>query len=223
MHRRDPIDSHIVHNGLHSSVAYGLSRLLALRPGDRVLDPCCGTASLLLEARDHWPRCTYIGADIDASQLEKARINSAALASRSAGNSLSLVRGDCASLPVQDGSVDAVVSDLPFGKAFGSVASNQALFPRLLRELGRLLANRGRAVLLTSTESALALTEPASLKAAGLALHAAFPTRHCNLQCVAALLTRAGDAGDALFDTRGVEYGEQGPWLSWRRDQLVSV
>jgi ubiquinone/menaquinone biosynthesis C-methylase UbiE len=250
LYRRCTLDASIIHSGLHSSVSYGLARLLALQPGEQVLDPCCGTGSLLFEAKEYWPHCTYIGTDIDESQLEKAAINIRALATRAmsgggggggggGGNSVSLVHADCGDLPLRDGSIDAVVSDLPFGKQFGSIASNIDLFPRLLREVGRLLLTRvrGRAVLLTSAASAPALTEPTVLKAAGLTLHAALPTRHCNLKCVTVLLVRDGDASDGsrLFDMSGVVHdnshsgsggGEAGPgvaWLSWRRDQLVSV
>ena len=230
----------LVHQGLHHSVSYGLARLARLRPGEMVLDPCCGTASLPIEAREFWPLCGgFLCADFDAAQLSLAAENCEAhhRFRPGAGGQLAVLRADCSSLPLRSGCIDAFISDLPFGMQFGSLESNRALYPRLLLEIGRVLSPvRGRAVLLTSEISAAALLEPAHMKAAKLEMHAAVPTRHCNIRCVAVLLLpqRTADSEGAVrpsgapcFDMGGCDYAENGDiptWLSWRHDkQLIPV
>ena len=78
---------------------------------------------------------------------------------------------------------------------------------------------REDAVLLTSEISAAALLEPAHMKAAKLEMHAAVPTRHCNICCVAVLLLPQRTAGSEgatrpsgapCFDMSGCEYVENG-------------
>jgi len=44
---------------------------------------------------------------------------------------------DVGALPLRDASVDAVVSDLPFGKRHGSKGGNKILYPKLIAELTR--------------------------------------------------------------------------------------
>ena len=61
-----------------------------------------------------------------------------------------LVRWDARALPLGDGSVDCVVSNLPFGKQLSSPAETPALYAGVARELSRILKRGGRAVLLTS-------------------------------------------------------------------------
>lgn len=54
-----------------------------------------------------------------------------------------------------DGTVDRVVSNLPFGKQVGSHAGNTSLYPALVREVARTLHPSGRAVLLTEDKRLL--------------------------------------------------------------------
>jgi demethylmenaquinone methyltransferase / 2-methoxy-6-polyprenyl-1,4-benzoquinol methylase len=68
-----------------------------VRPGDRVLDACCGTGDLAIEAQRAGGSVT--GLDFSERMLERARRKSAAV---------SWVRGDMLALPFEDGSFDAV-------------------------------------------------------------------------------------------------------------------
>jgi len=54
-------------------------------------------------------------------------------------------------LPLADGSVDVIYSDLPFGNAIGSHDENVALYPALLAEAAR-VATPGAACLLLTHE-----------------------------------------------------------------------
>ena len=96
-----------------------------VRPGDRVLDACCGTGDLALAAARVGG--TVTGVDLSAPMLERARRKSSAIA---------WVRGDALSLPFADASFDAVT--VGFG------IRNVNHLDAGLRELARVLRPGGR-------------------------------------------------------------------------------
>jgi demethylmenaquinone methyltransferase/2-methoxy-6-polyprenyl-1,4-benzoquinol methylase len=96
-----------------------------VRPGDRVLDACCGTGDLALEAQRAGGRVT--GLDFSERMLERARRKSKAV---------EWVRGDVLALPFSDGSFDAVT----VGFGIRNVEDLEAG----LRELARVLRPGGR-------------------------------------------------------------------------------
>lgn len=127
-------------------VAEVLVRLAKIRPGQRVLDPFCGTGTILRSVRRREPTTRPVGTDHDPHAL--------ALAARNSPSS-ALIRSSAAAFPLLSGSVDRVVTNLPFGKQVGSHALNRALYPAVLSELDRVLAPDGRAVLLTEDKRLL--------------------------------------------------------------------
>ena len=72
-----------------------------VRPGDRVLDACCGTGDLALAAEEAGG--TVTGLDFSQRMLERARHKS---------STVEWVRGDAMALPFEDGTFDTVVSTL---------------------------------------------------------------------------------------------------------------
>jgi demethylmenaquinone methyltransferase / 2-methoxy-6-polyprenyl-1,4-benzoquinol methylase len=96
-----------------------------VRRGDRVLDACCGTGDLALEAQRAGGR--VIGLDFSERMLERARRKSTAV---------EWVRGDVLALPFSDGSFDAVT----VGFGIRNVEDLEAG----LRELARVLRPGGR-------------------------------------------------------------------------------
>jgi len=60
---------------------------------------------------------------------------------------------DVGALPLRDASVDAVVSDLPFGKRHGSKGGNKILYPKLIAELTRVCKVGGRLLFITLAHS----------------------------------------------------------------------
>ena len=125
-----------------------MCRLAKLRPDDVVLDPMCGAGTLLVVAAGSANLAPVLGFDISQRAVRDAAAN---LARR--GIAGTVVRGDAGQLPLQAGTVDRVLTNLPFGKRVGSHDDNTELYPRMLRELTRVLTRQGRAVLLTEDKT----------------------------------------------------------------------
>jgi demethylmenaquinone methyltransferase/2-methoxy-6-polyprenyl-1,4-benzoquinol methylase len=97
-----------------------------VRPGDRVLDACCGTGDFALADARAGGRVT--GLDFSERMLERARAKSSAV---------EWVQGDALALPFEDGSFDAAT--VGFGvRNLESLESGLAELRRVLRPGGRL-------------------------------------------------------------------------------------
>ncbi len=110
---------------------------LAGEPGGRLLDPCCGSGTVLREARRHgWEA---MGSDIDLGAVEIARVNTGDVDVRVA---------DARRLDLDDASVHAVGSNLPFGRRYGVEGSMEGWLRQVLAEMARVTVAGGRVVLL---------------------------------------------------------------------------
>ncbi|MCC6805540.1 MAG: methyltransferase domain-containing protein, partial [Anaerolineae bacterium] len=87
------------------------------------------------------------GGDLDAEAVEAARTNAHA-----ASVDIRLETWDARSLPLEAASVDYVVSNLPWGR---QIPADAGLYAAVCREVERVLAPGGSAVLLTSTPELL--------------------------------------------------------------------
>jgi demethylmenaquinone methyltransferase/2-methoxy-6-polyprenyl-1,4-benzoquinol methylase len=101
-------------------------------PGDRVLDACCGTGDLAVEAERRGGR--VVGLDFSARMLERARKKSGAI---------EWVQGDALALPFGGDEFDAAT--VGFG------VRNLADLDAGLRELGRVLKPGGKLAVLEIT------------------------------------------------------------------------
>ncbi|MFB6071220.1 MAG: methyltransferase domain-containing protein [Halanaeroarchaeum sp.] len=91
-------------------LARAVVNLAGVDPGDRLLDPMCGTGGLLLEAGLVGAR--PIGFDAQAKMVGGARDNLAAFLE----GPWDVGRADATRLPLRDDAVDAVVFDAPYGR-----------------------------------------------------------------------------------------------------------
>jgi demethylmenaquinone methyltransferase/2-methoxy-6-polyprenyl-1,4-benzoquinol methylase len=101
-------------------------------PGDRVLDSCCGTGDLAIEAERRGGR--VVGLDFSGRMLERAREKS---------GTIEWVQGDALALPFADGEFDSAT--VGFG------VRNLDDLDRGLRELARVLRPGGRIAVLEIT------------------------------------------------------------------------
>ena len=101
-------------------------------PGDRVLDACCGTGDLAVEAERRGGR--VVGLDFSGKMLERARKKS---------GGIEWVQGDALALPFPDGEFDAAT--VGFG------VRNLADLEGGLRELARVLRPGGKLAVLEIT------------------------------------------------------------------------
>ncbi len=129
-----------VYDAMNRVMTCGLDRrwrraaaLAVVRPGDRVLDACCGTGDLAIAARRAGAR-EVVGVDFSARMLERARAKD---------GSVDWVEGDLLALPFDDGGFDAAT--VGFG------VRNVGDLPRALAELRRVLRPDGRLAILEIT------------------------------------------------------------------------
>lgn len=136
---------------LRPTIAHCLAKLSQLQPGEVVLDPCCGVATIPIEAA-LMQRGAYLwGGDNFADQLMEAGARNAQyLQEVRPGRSVELCAWDARRLPVRDHTVDVVISDLPWGRRELTYNQCAKLYPALVKELTRILvADTGRAYLMT--------------------------------------------------------------------------
>jgi tRNA G10 N-methylase Trm11 len=111
---------------------------LAGEPEGTLLDPCCGSGTILHEAAAvGWPHAK--GGDIDREAVDIARRNAP---------SAKVDLWDVRRLDLPDASVDAVVSNLPFGRQFEVEGSMSRWLADALAEMARVTRPGGRLVLL---------------------------------------------------------------------------
>ena len=132
-------------------MAYCLASMAEIRPGDTVLDPFCGHGTIAVEAAVENPTAHIVAADIDPAMVTLTRAN----IEHSHQRNISAMQCDAAYLPLRAGSVDVLVTDLPFGKKHGVQDINK-LIANFIAECVRVVRIGGRVVVMTYHEAALA-------------------------------------------------------------------
>jgi 23S rRNA G2445 N2-methylase RlmL len=138
--------SRVVHGiaSLQPTVAHAMCLLSDPQPGEVLLDPMCGTGTIVVERLSLPQAVTAIGADRDPRVLRLARENL-----RAAAAPVRLYAGDGRQAPLPEGGVDKIVCNLPWGNRVGSHRANRRLYPAFIAEALRLLRPGGRMVVLT--------------------------------------------------------------------------
>jgi tRNA G10 N-methylase Trm11 len=124
------------HGALRPAVAAAMVQL-AGEPEGILLDPCCGSGTILKEAT----AAGWIphGTDIDPEAVQTSRKNAPGAV---------VEVGDARDIGMADGSVGAWVSNLPFGHQFEIGGDPEKWVKTVLHEAGRLIRRGGRVVLL---------------------------------------------------------------------------
>ncbi|XP_075966802.1 tRNA (guanine(6)-N(2))-methyltransferase THUMP3 isoform X1 [Anarhichas minor] len=154
LHRRNI--SHFGPTTLRSTLCYGMLRLCKPQASDIILDPMCGTGAIPLEGAIEFNSSFYLAGDNNDMAVNRTVNNVCHIQRRRAekgsasGLPIDTVQWDLCNLPIRTGSVDIVITDMPFGKRMGSRKNNWDLYPSCLREMARVCTpGTGKAVLLT--------------------------------------------------------------------------
>jgi 23S rRNA G2445 N2-methylase RlmL len=138
---------------LKPTVARAMALLSKPKDVDVVLDPMCGSGTLLIERALAARYRLLLGGDSDEAAVTAAREN---IGTRY--KPIEIRRWDARQLPLEDKSVSAILTNLPFGKQIGTPQQNRLLYPALLAEWVRVLNDGGRMVLLTGDRALLTQT-----------------------------------------------------------------
>ena len=141
---------------IRPTIAHALVRLSQPRDSDVFLDPFCGSGTILCE-RLSLPHKAVLGGDWDAQALTAAAQNTSGQAQ--------LAQWDAGALPLESASVDAIVTNPPWGNQI-AVQDSAALYHAFLREAQRVLIPGGRLVVLSDRAEDM----DAAAKKCGIAL-----------------------------------------------------
>jgi 23S rRNA G2445 N2-methylase RlmL len=134
---------------LKPPVAAAMVLLADLTDGGAVIDPCCGSGTILLEAAALGMK--PVGGDIDPAALALSRQGA-----ESVGLSLPLNQWDMRHLPLASASVEAVIGNLPWGQQVEVTGDLDAFYIDACCEIERVIAPGGSVVLLTSEPQRIA-------------------------------------------------------------------
>jgi tRNA (guanine10-N2)-dimethyltransferase len=127
-------------------VARALTNLSGIKPGELFLDPFCGTAGILIEAGLVGAR--VIGIDAQEKLVIGARMNLEAFK-----QDYALIEGDACRVPFKDATIDAVVTDPPYGRSAAILAESlEKLYSCALEEIQRVLKPGGVAVVVSDKD-----------------------------------------------------------------------
>jgi 23S rRNA G2445 N2-methylase RlmL len=142
MHSRRYKLAHIS-GSLKPSVAAAMLDIAGMSPGQRLLDPLCGAGTIPIEAA--LSGAYAWGGDSSFDALIAASTNA-----RAAEVAAHFDLWDARRLPLADGSIERVVTNLPWGRQVVVDEQIADLYARVCQEMERVLAPSGGLVLLTS-------------------------------------------------------------------------
>ena len=134
---------------LKASVAYAL--LHFARVGQKndgvLLDPFCGSGTILFEAAESFPHLKLFGSDIDQRVVDCARENAIALG---CAERMALCQGDARELDAvfPDCRFDYIATNPPYGMHFGQHLNFDRFYTRILQQCWYRLRPGGRLVLI---------------------------------------------------------------------------
>jgi 23S rRNA G2445 N2-methylase RlmL len=140
LHRR-PYKIFHTEGSLKPPVAAAMLRLS--KAGEALIDPTCGSGTILIEAALAGIRAA--GGDIDQEALRAAAGNA-----KAAGLRIPLSHWDARRLPLSSGSVRRIAANLPWGRQVEVSEALAGFYNSACQEMCRVLQPQGRVVLLTS-------------------------------------------------------------------------
>lgn len=128
---------------LKPPVAAALLEMLDLQPGEKLLDPCCGAGTILVEAAGR-------GGLVQGGDSDEDAVAATIANAENAGVALSVEVWDARSLPLADASADVIACNLPWDRQVAIDGDEAAFYAQLCAEMERVLVPGGRVALLTN-------------------------------------------------------------------------
>jgi tRNA (guanine6-N2)-methyltransferase len=154
---------------INPAIAFAMNQIAGLDENDKILDPCCGTGTILIERLLLKP-ALCIGVDIDPRQIENAKENIEEAGFRHSEqreeyilrsaqddtyNGILLEHGNITEKKFPEGFFTKIISNLPYGLHSGSREKNVKLYHFLADISSTWLKKGGRIILLTSSKKLL--------------------------------------------------------------------
>lgn len=114
----------------------------------RVIDPCCGSGTLLFERGMLSPCASLTGVDISHKAIDCARVNAEAAVKTCGITQAKFICNDIMRFESKR-PYDELICNLPFGNRVGNHSSCERLYEGLLDRMGLLVKKGGIAVLYT--------------------------------------------------------------------------
>ncbi len=136
---------------LNATIASVMVNMPGTTAGDRFLNLCCGSGTLMVERLHSGAAMHIVGLDSSAEALRCAEANL-----RQAGTLpySTLLAADARRAPLPDGSMDVIAADLPYGMLVGGSEDLQDLYIRTLGEAARVVRPGGSLVMVTTRRRA---------------------------------------------------------------------
>ncbi|MEZ4670523.1 MAG: methyltransferase domain-containing protein [Anaerolineae bacterium] len=133
---------------LKPPIAAAMLQMAHVKAGTHLLDPCCGSGTIIIEA-------AQMGAMAQGSDLNKEAVKAARSNAKAADIHIRVEQWDARHVRLPDHSIDRVVSNLPWGRQIAVDDTLAAFYSDVCRELERIITSEGRVVLLTSAPQLL--------------------------------------------------------------------
>lgn len=130
---------------LQADIAYAMSVLAEITIDDIVLDPMCGSGTILIESSRFNPK-RILGGDIHIEAVNVAQKNIEAF---NPNLNIKVREWNAHTLPFDNNSIDKIICNVPFGKQI-EVGSIGDFYLKVIAEFSRVIKNSGKIILLTS-------------------------------------------------------------------------
>jgi 23S rRNA G2445 N2-methylase RlmL len=131
---------------IKSTLAYGMIRLAEIKDGETLLDPMCGSGTVVLEAASLYKdKIKIYAGDIVKDFVEKAKENAKA---NNLEKFIEFKNLDATKLEKYFSSIDKLITNPPYGVRIAKKRNLRGFYRKFLESLSKVLSKEGRAVII---------------------------------------------------------------------------